>query len=383
MNTLVINAGSTTIKFKLFDLDYRTLVSGMIDKKHNKCEFTLQKDDEKYEWEISEKEFDLAAELILKEVKSYPIAKVGFRVVHGGEKYLSPTLLTDNVIKDLEELSELAPLHNPPAIKKIREFRLLLPTTNFYAVFDTAFHATMPPKAYIYALPYEYYEQDKVRRYGFHGTSHKYVTSELHKLEPRAEKIISCHLGGGSSITAVKQGKSIDTSMGFTPLEGLVMATRPGDVDDGAVQFLMKKHNLTQEMFNEIENKHSGLLGISGVTSDMRKLLELEAQGNERAHLAIEIYVYQVQSYIGGYAASLNGVDALIFTAGVGAGSDVIRKRICEQLSYLKIFIDDNLNKGRVNVSKNLLISSRNSIPVWVIPTNEELEIARELAEMR
>ncbi|HLD03889.1 MAG TPA: acetate/propionate family kinase [Candidatus Dojkabacteria bacterium] len=387
MNILVINAGSTTIKFKLFENEADQLtpsISGIIDKKHYACTFKLHKAlDEDYEWEISEKEYNLAAELILKELKGIQINKVGFRIVHGGEKYIKSTLLTPEVIKDLQELNELAPLHNPPALEKVKDFRLLLPNTPFYGIFDTAFHSSMPPKAYIYALPYEYYEKDKVRRYGFHGISHKYIATEIHKLEPSTEKIISCHLGGGASITAIKHGTSIDTSMGFTPMEGLVMATRPGDLDDGALQYLAKKHNLTLDQWNEIANQKSGLLGVSGVTSDMRKLLHLEADGNERAHLAIEMYVYRVQKYIGAYASALSGVDVLVFTAGVGAGSDVIRKRICEPLHYLKIFIDDSLNKGRVNVAENILISTRHSLPVWVVPTDEELQIARELALMR
>jgi len=383
MSLLVINAGSATTKFKVFDnARLTTILYGLVDYKYGKYICQLYKDDKEYEWNISLGDYQNPSNLIIKELGENKINKIGFRFVHGGDKFIQTTLLDENVISELEKLNNIAPLHNPPVIAKIKEFRKVLPDIKMYAVFDTAFHHHMPPKAYLYGLPYEYYQFYNIRRFGFHGISHQYVYSVLCSLEPTAKKVISCHLGGGASISAINNGNSIDTSMGFTPLEGLIMATRAGDVDDGAISYIQKQTKFSEEKMYEIENKESGLLGISGATSDMRKLLQLEKDGNERAHLAIEMYVYRIQKYIGSYIAALSGLDALIITAGVGCGSDEIRRRIVLPLSTFNLQVDDNINGGKINVTENLKISTGSSIPIWVIPTNEELAIAKEIVNL-
>ncbi len=383
MNILVINAGSVTVKYKLFSPELAEILSGIIDNKNGHYVSEIIKNGKKYSWDLTEVEFNNAANLIVNEVKDYPLAKVGFRIVHGGELFTYPTLLDDKTLAQLEKLNTLAPLHNPPTLKKINEFRELLTEVPFYGVFDTAFHSTMSPKAFMYALPYAYYQHYHVRKYGFHGTSHHYLCSTLQELEPAAKKVITCHLGGGASLAAILNGQSVDTSMGFTPLEGLIMATRAGDVDDGAVKFLQEHTGFSDLEMETIENKKSGLLGISGYTADMRTLLEDEAKGNDRAHLAIDMYVYRIQKYIGSYAAALNGLDAIVVTGGVGAGSDIIRKRLFTGLDYLGLNIDDTINKGKINVAVNLKISSVTSKPIWIIPTNEELQIARDLISLK
>ena len=383
MAILVINAGSTTTKFKVFnDEDLSTILYGLIDNKNGRYVCKLYKDNEKFEWDISLGDYQNPASLIIKELGSNKISKIGFRFVHGGDKFTQTTLLTAQVLTQLEGLNDIAPLHNPPVIAKIKEFQKSLPEIKMYAVFDTAFHHHMLPKAYLYGLPYEYYQFYNIRRFGFHGISHQYVYSEIIKLEPSVKKVISCHLGGGASISAIDNGNSIDTSMGFTPLEGLIMATRAGDVDDGAISYIQKITHFSDEKMLSIENNESGLLGISGVTSDMRKLLELEKEGNERAHLAIEMYVYHIQKYIGSYIASLDGLDALIITAGVGCGSDEIRRRIISGLVTFNLHIDDNINNGKIDIMENTKISTVNSLPIWVIPTNEELAIAQEIKNL-
>ena len=381
MAILVINAGSVTIKYKLFGDDFLCLISGVLDNKKGKYVSELTKSDTKYEWEISKDQFDNAPELILNECKDFKIEKIGFRIVHGGDKYTESIEITDDVISGLEKISALAPLHNPPAIKIIKKFRSIISDTPFFGVFDTAFYANMPEKAFMYALPYEYYQLYKVRRYGFHGISHNYLYNELKKIEPAAKKVISCHLGGGASISAINDGICIDTSMGFTPQEGLIMATRPGDVDDGAVEFLQSVTKFNDEEFGKIQNEKSGLLGVSGYTSDMRTLLEDSANGNDRAKLAIDMYIYRIQKYISAYIGLLNGVDAIIISAGVGAGSDVIRERIFKDLTYFNLIIDKEINTGKINVDYNLQISSFASVPIWIIPTNEELHIAKEIKD--
>jgi len=381
MAILVINAGSVTIKYKLFDDDFSCLISGVLDNKKGRFVSELIKSNIKYEWEISKEQFDNAPELILNECKDYKINKIGFRIVHGGDKYTEDILLNDKIISDLEKISALAPLHNPPAIKIIKKFKSIIPDTPFYALFDTGFYSKMPEKAFMYALPYEYYQLYKVRRYGFHGISHNYLYNELKKIEPNAKKVISCHLGGGASISAINDGICIDTSIGFTPQEGLIMATRPGDVDDGAVQYLQSITKFNDEEFAKIQNEKSGLLGISGYTSDMRTLLEDSDKGNSRAKLAIDMYIYRIQKYISAYIGLLNGVDAIIISAGVGAGSDIIREKIFKDLSYFNLLIDKEINTGKINVSYNLKISSFASVPIWIIPTNEELHIAKEIKD--
>lgn len=380
MPLLVINAGSTTTKFKLFNEDdLSELISGLVDCVNGKYICKLYKDGNKYAWQISETEYNNPGNLILRELKDYSILKIGFRIVHGGEKFTKTIRLNDANLKEIEKLSEYAPLHNPAAVKRIKEFNELLPDINKYAIFDTAFHTQMPPKAFLYGLPYEYYKIYNVRKYGFHGISHRYISEVLKTLDPSQNKIISCHLGGGSSICAIQDGKSIDTTMGFTPLEGLMMATRAGDVDDGAISFIQRITKFSDQQMEDIENKKSGLLGISGITSDMRTLLQMEKDGNERAHTAIEMYLYRIQKYIGAYVAALDGLDAIIITAGVGCGSDIIRRRIFEGLRLFNLFVDDSINNNRIDVDENLKISTPASKPIWIIPTNEELQIAKEV----
>lgn len=378
MNILVCNTGSTTIKYKCF-IEHDLLVSGRIDQKVDKYVCTIDKAQKTYEWEISEAQFANPISLIAKEVAGVKIDVVAHRVVHGGEKYIKPTLLTTEVISELKKFNELAPLHNPPALKLINQFKSKWSDVSQWAVFDTAFYATLSAKAFTYAIPLEYYQQHAIRRYGFHGTSHKYVLKQLKKLEPSAQKVISLHLGGGSSITASLKGKAIDTSMGMTPMEGLMMASRSGDIDPGAVIYLQKLLASDPQKLNHLLNNQSGILGIYGKSNDMRDVLSGLAQKDPRAKLALEMYVYRIQKYIGAYFAVLKGLDALIITAGVGQGSDVIRSLICRDLLHLGIKLDERYNKGRINVSDILKISSSYSIPVWIIPTDEEKQIASEV----
>ena len=313
------------------------------------------------------------------------INAVGHRVVHGGEIFASSVLIDDEVIKVLEEYSYLAPLHNPPNLMGIKASMKLLPGVPNVAVFDTAFHQSMPKKAFLYALPYEYYEKYRIRRYGFHGTSHRYVSKRASEIlgKPYEElKIITCHLGNGASIAAIKNGKSVDTSMGFTPLEGLVMGTRSGDIDPSIVVFLQEKENLSaQEVYN-ILNKKSGVFGLSkGFSSDMRDIEEAMLNGDEIARIVIDVYEYRIAKYIGAYAAAMNGVDAIVFTAGVGENSPIIREEICENyLGYLGIKIDKERNNFK---GEERIISTQDSkVAVLVIPTNEELVIARDTKEI-
>jgi len=311
------------------------------------------------------------------------IEAVGHRVVHAGEKYARSVLIDDDVMAALRECVDLAPLHNPPNIMGIEVAQRLMPDVKHVAVFDTAFHQTLPAYAYLYALPYELYEKYKVRRYGFHGTSHKYVAQRAASLlgRPLSElKVITCHLGNGASVTAVKNGKSVDTSMGFTPLEGLIMGTRSGDLDPAVVTFLQEKENLTSEEMNNLLNKKSGVLGISGVSSDFRSLEEASQQGNRRAELAMEMFAYRVRKYIGAYAAAMGGVDAIVFTAGLGENSASMRQSICEGLEFLGVAIDPVKNDVR---GKDVDVSADDAkVRVLLIPTNEELMIARDTVEL-
>jgi len=311
------------------------------------------------------------------------IGAVGHRVVHAGEKYASSVLITDDVIKALEECVELAPLHNPPNLLGIAACKELMPHTPMVGVFDTAFHQTMEPPAYIYAIPYEYYEKYGVRRYGFHGTSHKYVTqraAEMMGRDPGNFKVITCHLGNGASITAVKDGVCINTSMGFTPLEGLVMGTRSGDIDPAIISFLSEKEKVSVDAINTVLNKQSGVLGISGVSSDFRDIESAAEEGNYRANLAIEVFAHRVKHYIGAYFAELNGADAIIFTAGVGENDIGMRSLICKDLDNLGIEISEEANNVR---GKEADLSTPNSkVRVLLVPTNEELVIARDTNEI-
>lgn len=375
---LIINTGSTSVKYKLFTAELAEILSGHLDNIKGKYISKLKKDGQSYQWELSKEEFNKPHKVIAKEIRFFEIAKIGFRIVHGGEKYIKPTKLTPAIVSELEELNELAPLHNPPALKVVKLFMSDFPSVPMYAVFDTAFHATIKPEQFLYSLPYDFYKKYKIRKYGFHGLSHEYIFDQIVNLEKKSSRVITCHLGGGASITAIKDGKSFDTSMGFTPLEGLTMATRAGDIDTGVIFYLAEKHLFNLKDLQHITNHYSGLLGISGSTSDMRKLLDLEKKGNERAHLAIELYIYDIIRYIGAYMIALGGLDVLAFSGGVGSGSDILRARICERLSAFKIKISKR-NKGQINLENNLKISTRGSIPVWVIPTDEEEMIASKL----
>ena len=395
MNILVINAGSSSLKYQLLNPEtQQVLAKGLCERIGIDGKFTY-----KPEGKEAVKEADVAMPTHSEAIQAVlnalvdpqngviasmeEIDAVGHRVVHGGEKFAKSVKIDAAVMEAIEECNPLAPLHNPANIIGIKACQALMPGTPMVAVFDTAFHQTMPAAAYMYALPYEYYEKDKVRRYGFHGTSHKYVTQRAAAMlgKPIEElKLISCHLGNGSSIAAVDGGRSVDTSMGFTPLEGLVMGTRAGDVDAAVITFLMEKEGLTPAEMDNILNKKSGVLGISGVSSDFRDIEGARDEGNVRAEAALDIFAYRVAKYIGEYAAAMNGVDAIVFTAGLGENSGSIRRLICDYLSFLGVHIDSYNNSLR---GKAIEISAPDSrIRVLVIPTNEELMIARDTKDL-
>ena len=396
MKVLVINAGSSSLKYQLIDMDTeKVMAKGLCERigidghlKHT----PLVGDKPVYNEDISLPTHSEAISAVIDKLTSAEygvvasmkeIDAVGHRVVHGGEKFASSVLITDEVMKAIEECTPFAPLHNPANITGINACKAVMGAVPMVAVFDTAFHQSMPSKAYMYALPYKYYKDDGIRRYGFHGTSHRYVSGRCAELmgRPIEElKIISCHMGNGSSIAAVKYGKSVDTSMGFTPLSGLPMGTRGGDVDAGALQFIMNKYGLSIDEMLNIMNKKSGVLGISGVSSDFRDLDSASAEGNKRAALALEMFQYWVAKVAGSYAAAMNGVDAIVFTAGVGENSADTRKGITEYFGYLGVEIDDEANKKR---GEDIMISTPDSkVKVFVIPTNEELVIARDTKEI-
>lgn len=395
MNILVINCGSSSLKFQLIDMTTEAVqAKGLCERigiDGSRIVYTPA-GGEKMTIESPMPTHTEAIKLVLDCLTNaeYGVIKslkeinaVGHRVVHGGEKFASSTIITDEVIKVIEECNELAPLHNPANLIGINVCRELMPGVPMVGVFDTAFHQTMPERAYMYALPYEYYEKYKVRRYGFHGTSHRFVSEEAAKMMDRPydqTKTITCHLGNGGSVCAVRNGKSIDTTMGFTPLEGLVMGTRAGDVDVAAVTYIMKKENLTVDEMDNILNKKSGVLGISGVSSDFRDIEEAAEHGNDRAETALDVFAYKVAKRIGAYAAAMNGVDAIVFTAGLGENSGTTRRAICDYLGFLGVHIDSYNNSLR---GKALEISATDSrVRVFVIPTNEELVIARDTKEL-
>lgn len=395
MNILVINCGSSSLKYQLIDMNgEEVLAKGLVERigiegskiKHD----TTGKDRVVIEEPMDDHK--RALELVLGAIvdPNYGAIKsmdeinaVGHRVVHGGEHFSESVIIDKDVMKAIEDCVELAPLHNPPNIMGIEACRELMPETPMIAVFDTAYHQTIPAENYMYAIPYELYEKYKIRRYGFHGTSHKYVANRAAEILGKDIKdlnIVTCHLGNGSSVTAVQGGKSIDTSMGFTPLEGLVMGTRSGDIDPAIIPFIMDKENMSFDEVNDLLNKKSGVLGISGISSDFRDL-EIEAEkGNERAKLALDIFCNRVTKYIAAYAAQMCRVDVLVFTAGIGENSDVIREEICNGLECLNIIIDKELNKTRgveAPISRGFT-----SAQILVIPTNEELMIARDTLEL-
>ena len=394
MNILVINCGSSSLKYQLINSETEgVLAKGLCERIGIDGMLTYQPEGgEKEKSEIAMPTHTEAINAVLAAltneksgvIKSLSeVGAVGHRVVHGGEKFTSSCLINDESMKAIEECNDLAPLHNPANLIGIRACQELMPNVPMVAVFDTAFHQTMPAKAYMYALPYEYYENDKVRRYGFHGTSHKYVSQRAAAMlgkKPEELKLISCHLGNGSSVTAVDGGKSVDTSMGFTPLAGLPMGTRAGDLDAGILQYLMNKYDMNIDTMLDILNKKSGVQGVSGVSSDFRDLENAHKDGNERAGLAVDMFNYGVKKLIGAYAAAMGGVDAIIFTAGVGENSASQRLDIASGLEFMGVKMDAEANNVR---GKEAVISAADSkVKVLLIPTNEELMIAMDTASI-
>lgn len=395
MNVLVINCGSSSLKYQLIDMDTENaLATGLVERIGLEGANLTQKSEGKDKYEIVEpmKDHQDAIRLVLGAlidekhgvIKSLDeINAIGHRVVHGGEKYAESALVTEEVMKDLEECAKLAPLHNPANIIGINACKALMPNVPMVVVFDTAFHQTMPKHAYICPLPYELYEKYGVRKYGFHGTSHKYVSNKVAEAmgkDIKDLKIITCHLGNGCSLAAVKNGKSIDTSMGFTPLAGVMMGTRSGSIDPSVISFLIEQHGYTIEEIDELLNKKSGVLGISGVSSDFRDVLAAGEAGNERAKLALEIFYYKVRTQIAAYAGAMGGVDVIVFTAGIGENSSITRREILRGLEFFGFTINDEKNELRGHIQE---ISNEDSkVKVYVVPTNEELMIARDTAKL-
>lgn len=396
MKILVLNCGSSSVKYKLLDMDTNEeLGIGGVEKIGMKGSFLkhVRRDGQKVLLKGEILEHQVAIEYILGVLTSAKhgsiesleeINAVGHRVVHGGEKFNTSVLITDEVIQKIVDCIDIAPLHNPPNLAGIRAISELMPTAPQIAVFDTAFHQTMPECAYMYGIPYSLYKKYGIRRYGFHGTSHRYVSKracDFLGLDYKKTKVITAHIGNGASICAVKNGESIDTSMGFTPIEGLMMGTRSGDVDLGVVTFLMEKEMIGSHAVSTLFNKHSGVLGVSGISSDMRDIENAIAEGNERAKLALDMYEYRMKKYIGSYTVALEGVDVLVFTGGVGENQTGTRKNICDGLAFLGLEIDNDLNA--VSRGKEIELSTKNSkIKVVVIPTDEEYMIASDTLEI-
>lgn len=403
MNVLVLNSGSSSVKFQVIQTDLelikrnedKRLASGIVERIGSESIITFRAEgspaikqtgptrdhkaaiDKIIKWIVS-KDSGISNIKSLKDINA-----VGHRVVHGGEKFTASVMLNDRIVREIEDCIELAPLHNPANLKGIYAIQEIfgdgIPQI---AVFDTAFHHTLPEKAYLYAIPYQFYRRYKVRRYGFHGTSHRYVSFRYRTvagLERDKVNIITLHLGNGSSICAIRQGRSIDTSMGMTPLEGLVMGTRSGDVDAAILQFLTLKEGYSLAEVESVLNKQSGLLGISGLTNDMRELMaEADEHDDRRAKLAIDIFCYRIAKYVGAYAVAVGSPDALIFTGGIGENSSRIRQKICENLIFLRISIDAHLNEAMIGGAEGRISREDSSLAVWVLPTNEELLIARD-----
>lgn len=396
MNILVLNCGSSSVKYKLYNMpEGAVLAQGGVEKLGLEGSFLKFKlpNGEKVVLEKDMPEHTVAIEFILSVItgKEYgcissmnEIDAVGHRLVHGGEKFNSSVKITDEVIAEVTKCIDLAPLHNPSTLKGVEAITKLLPSVPQVGVFDTAFHQTMPDHAYMYALPYEYYEKYGVRRYGFHGTSHRYVSKracEILGLDYNKTKIITAHIGNGASITAIENGKSIDTSTGLTPTEGLIMGTRSGDVDPGALAYLMEKENLDAKKFSDMINKKSGVLGISGVSSDMREIESAIEEGNERAKLALRMYDYRIKKYVGAYAAAMGGVDLLIFTGGVGENQTITREIVCENMEFMGIKIDNELN-ARTRGEEIVISTPDSKAVVMIVPTDEEMLIAQDTVEL-
>ena len=395
MKILVINCGSSSLKYQVINMEGEVLMAkGLVERigMDGSCITHEKIGEDKVKKEVPmETHKEAIAQVldaivdpehgVLKDMSE--LGAVGHRVVHAGEKYAHSVIIDDDVIKALEECVPLAPLHNPPNLLGIAACRELMPETPMVGVFDTAFHQTMPPESYIYAIPYRFYEKYGIRRYGFHGTSHKYVAeraADIMNCNLDDLKLITCHLGNGASVSAIKRGVCIDTSMGFTPLEGLVMGTRSGDIDPAIVTYMRQAENLDQGVANEILNKESGVLGISGVSSDFRDIEAAAEEGNERAQLALKVFAHKVRFYIGAYIAEMNGVGAIVFTAGVGENDMGMRDIICNDLGNLGIKLDVVKNRVR---GKEMIISRDDSpVKIILIPTNEELMIARDTLKL-
>ncbi len=395
MKILVLNCGSSSLKYQLFNMENESvLAKGLVERIGIDKSYLEHKpgDGEKLKFETDIPNHTKAIQLVIDALLNAEhgvikdmseINAVGHRVVHGGEAFASSVLIDEEVMKALEANIELAPLHNPPNITGIKVCEELMPNVPQVAVFDTSFHQTMEPYAYLYGIPYEYYNKYSVRRYGFHGTSHRYVSKrvcEIMGVDYDKAKIVSCHLGNGASIAAVDCGKSVDTSMGFTPLEGLLMGTRSGDMDPAIVPFIMRKENLTADEMDNVLNKKSGLLGVSGVSNDSRDVENAVKEGNEQAKVAIDMFNYRVKKYIGAYAAAMGGVDAIVFTAGIGENSISAREGVLEGLEFLGCKLDKERNDVR---GKETLISTDDStVKAYIVPTDEELVIARDTQEI-
>jgi acetate kinase len=389
---IAINAGSSSLKFQLFEMPSEEVITkGLIERIGlNDSIFNITANGEKIQ-EISDiPDHGVAVKMLLDKLTTLGIIKslneiegIGHRVVHGGEAFNDSALITDEVLAKIEELSELAPLHNPANLTGIKAFQQVLPNVPAVAVFDTAFHQTMPESSFLYSLPYDYYKEYGIRKYGFHGTSHKYVSQRAAEMLGRPIeqlRLLSCHLGNGASIAAIEGGKSIDTSMGFTPLAGVTMGTRSGNIDPALIPYIMEKTNQTAEEVLDVLNKKSGMLAVSGFSSDLRDITDEANKGNERAELALDVFANRIHKYIGSYAARMYGVDAIIFTAGIGENSDSIRERILKGLEFMGVYWDPALNKVR---GEEAFINYPHSpVKVIIIPTNEEVMIARDVVRL-
>ena len=396
MKILVLNCGSSSVKYKLIDTTAeKVMAEGGVEKIGLSDGFLKFKrnDGSKQIVELGLTDHQGAVKAILNNltdptegcIKSFDeIDAVGHRVVHGAEKFNSSMLITDEVIQQVKDCYDLAPLHNPANITGIEAISALMPNVPQVGVFDTAFHQTMPAKSFMYALPYKFYKEDGVRRYGFHGTSHRYVSMraiDMLGLDKDNSKIITCHIGNGGSITAVLNGKSVDTSMGLTPTESLMMGTRVGDVDPGVLTYLMIRHNYTVDDIQRIINKESGVMGVTELSNDMREIEAADNAGNERAHLALDMYEQRIIKYIGGYAAEMGGVDAIVFTGGVGENQTGLRSNVCKPLAFMGVELDEELN-SRTRGTETVISTPASRVKVAVIPTDEELMIARDTEEI-
>ncbi|TCN24430.1 acetate kinase [Mesobacillus foraminis] len=389
---IAINAGSSSLKFQLFEMPSEEVITkGLVERIGLKDSiFTISVNGEKIKDVLDIPNHEVAVKMLLDKLISNGIIQslneiegVGHRVVHGGEEFDDSVLITDEVLAKIDKLSELAPLHNPANLTGIRAFQQVLPNVPAVAVFDTAFHQTMPENSFLYSLPYNYYKEFGIRKYGFHGTSHKYVSQRAAEMLGRPIehlRLISCHLGNGASIAAIEGGKSIDTSMGFTPLAGVTMGTRSGNIDPALIPYIMEKTNKTADEVLDVLNKESGMLGVSGFSSDLRDIQTEADKGNKRAELALQVFGDRIHKYIGSYAARMSGVDAIIFTAGIGENSTAIRERVLKGLEFMGVYWDPALNK--VHGEEAFISYPHSPVKVMVIPTNEEVMIARDILRL-